>query len=117
MSRKAWRDGGIRGGMIDVWGVLSNSLWILGLAVLLAVWSYASYQASRTKQKIRTIVDKLHYALILDAGLLLCLLGMATTEDRWWARALWLIISAGVVAEGVWRIVEYRRATSSSGEA
>ena len=102
--------------MIDVWGVLSNSLWIFGLAVLLGIWSYASYQASRTKQKIRTILDTLHYALVLDAGLLLFLLGMATTEDRWWARALWFVISAGVIAEAVWRVVEHRRATGGGSD-
>lgn len=101
--------------MIDVWGVFANSLWIFGLAVLLAVWSYASYEASRTKMKIRAILDQLGYALVLDAGLLLFLLGMVTTEDRWWARALWIVISAGVVAEAVWRIVERKRAGKSEG--
>lgn len=101
--------------MIDVWGVFSNSLWIFGLAVLLAVWSYASYEAGRTKQKVRVILERLGYALALDAGLLLFLLGMVTTEDRWWARALWIVISLGVVAEAAWRIVEHRRAAEYTG--
>jgi len=103
--------------MIDVWGVFFNSLWILGLAVLLAVWSYASYEASRTKQKMRAVLDQLGYALVLDAGLLLFLLGMVTTEDRWWAQALWSVISLGVVAEAVWRVVEHRGAVKQRGSA
>jgi hypothetical protein len=95
--------------MIDVWGVFSNFLWILGLAVLLAVWSYASYEAGRSKQKVRKKLNELGYALVLDAGMLLFLAGMVTTEDRWWARGLWIVLGLGVIAEGVWRIVQHRK--------
>jgi len=95
--------------MIDVWGVFSNFLWILGLAVLLAVWSYASYAAGRSKQKVRQKLNELGYALALDAGMVLFLAGMTMTEDRGWARGLWIVIGVGVIAEGVWRIVQHRR--------
>ncbi len=95
--------------MIDIWGVFSNSLWILGLAVLLAVWSYASYQAGRSKRKVRRKLNELGYALALDAGMLLFLAGMVTTEDRWWARVLWIVLSLAVIAEGAWRIIQHRQ--------
>jgi hypothetical protein len=100
--------------MIDVWGVFTNSLWILGLAVLLAVWSYASYEAGRRKKKVRYVINELGYALALDAGMLLFLAGMVTTEDRGWARGLWIVLGLGVIAESVWRIVQHRKATASS---
>jgi len=100
--------------MIDVWGVFSNSLWILGLAVLLAVWSYASYEASRRKQKVRHVIRELGYALVLNAGMVLFLAGMATTEDRWWARGLWIIIGLGVIAESVWLVIQHRKAAAPS---
>jgi hypothetical protein len=100
--------------MIDVWGVFTNSLWILGLAVLLAVWSYASYEANRRKQKVRHITREQGYALALNAGMVLFLAGMATTEDRGWARGLWIVLGLGVIAESVWRIVQHRKATTSS---
>ncbi|MFN2108162.1 MAG: hypothetical protein ACK2UI_00750 [Anaerolineae bacterium] len=100
--------------MIDVWGVFSNSLWILGLAVLLAVWSYASYEASRRKQKVRHVMHELGYALALNAGMVLFLAGMATTEDRWWARVLWIVIGLGVIAESVWLIIQHRKAAAPS---
>ncbi len=100
--------------MIDVWGVFSNSLWILGLAVLLAVWSYASYEAGRSKQKVRSKLNELGYALALDAGMLLFLGGMITTEDRGWARVLWTILGLSVLAEGVWRIIQHRKAAKST---
>jgi hypothetical membrane protein len=101
--------------MIDVWGVISNALWILGLSVLLAVWSYASYEASRAGQKVRAKLDELGYALVIDAGLLLFLVGMATTEDRWWARALWIVMALAVTAEGAQRIAKHKRSTDSGG--
>lgn len=100
--------------MIDVWGVFTNSLWILGLAVLLAVWSYASYEASRRKQKVHHVINELGYALALNAGMVLFLAGMATTEDRGWARGLWIVIGTGVIAESVWRIVQHRKAAAPS---
>ncbi|HOU13269.1 MAG TPA: hypothetical protein PKZ84_09125 [Anaerolineae bacterium] len=99
--------------MIDVWGVFSNFLWVLGLAVLLAVWSYASYAAGRSKQKVRHKLNELGYALALDAGMLLFLAGMISTEDRWWARVLWLILGLGVLAEGIWRILQQRKAVQA----
>lgn len=95
--------------MIDVWGVFSNALWILGLAVLLAVWSYAAYEAGQHKVKVHHIVNKLGYALALNAGMLLFLSGMVTTEDRGWARGLWIVLGLGVIAESVWRIVQQRK--------
>ncbi len=103
--------------MIDVWGVLFNVLWILGLSTLLAVWSIASYEASRTHRKTRQVLDTLNYALAVDVGLLLFLLGMVTTEDRWWARLLWIVMALAVTAEGAWRIVKHKRsAAAADGE-
>ncbi len=100
--------------MIDVWGVFSNALWILGLAVLLAVWSYASYEAGLSKQKVHHKLNELGYALALDGGMLLFLAGMITTEDRGWARALWIGLAVGVVIEGVRRILQHRQAAASA---
>ncbi|HOT92711.1 MAG TPA: hypothetical protein PLJ78_17250 [Anaerolineae bacterium] len=102
--------------MIDVWGVFFNALWILGLAVILAVWSYASYEAGRSKQKVRHKLDELGYALALNAGMLLFLAGMVATEDREWARGLWIILGVGIIAESVWRIMRRRKAAASSEE-
>ncbi|HQE91778.1 MAG TPA: hypothetical protein PLH19_03275 [Anaerolineae bacterium] len=99
--------------MIDVWGVFSNFLWILGLAVLLAVWSYASYEAGRSKQKVRHKLNEMGYALALDAGMVLFLAGMVATEDRWWARGLWIVLGLGVLVEGIGRIVQHRKAAQA----
>ncbi len=46
-------------------------------------------------------------------GLLLFIAGLTATEDRWWARVLWLLLSIAVVAEAVVRIRKRKRDTIS----
>jgi len=101
--------------MIDVWGVFSNFLWILGLSVLLAVWSFANYEARLARQKTREKLDTFGYALALDGGLLLFIAGLAATEDRGWARVLWILLGAGVLVEAGMRFRS--RARAQAGDA
>jgi hypothetical protein len=89
--------------MIDVWGVLSNGLWVVGLAGLLAVWSWARYAAHEAGVRPQEILRRRGYVIALDAGLLLFVAGMASTEDRWWARILWAAIGVWVVVHAVVR--------------
>ncbi len=96
--------------MIDLWGVFSNFLWILGLAVLLATWSYATYEAKISDKKVGEKFDELGYALSLDVGLLLFCAGLAATEHRWWARLIWIGMGIAILVEGGMRIVAHRRA-------
>ncbi|MBN1487433.1 MAG: hypothetical protein JW981_07310 [Anaerolineae bacterium] len=101
--------------MIDIWGVFCNSLWVLGLAVLLATWSYADYEASIHKQKTRDKFKEFSYALALDAGLCLFITGLALTEDRWWARLLWIVLGLFTLVDAGLQIRENKeRATKSS---
>lgn len=83
--------------MLDIWDVLSNGLWVVGLAVLLAIWSWARYSAYRAGVKSRVILSQRRYVIALDAGLLLFVAGMATTEDRWWAQAIWGALGLWVI--------------------
>ncbi|MBN1875599.1 MAG: hypothetical protein JXA33_15345, partial [Anaerolineae bacterium] len=59
----------------------------------------AYYEANRQKRKVREILDELGYALALDAGLLIFITGLALTEDRWWARILWILMGLAVLVE------------------
>jgi len=99
---------------IDIQSVLFNFLWIVGLAVLLATWSYASYSASLSKQKVRDKFDELPYALALDAGMLLFVAGLAATEPRWWARVLWIVLGVGIIAEAVMRLRAHKQPQKES---
>ncbi|MGC9522073.1 MAG: hypothetical protein ACP5HG_09350 [Anaerolineae bacterium] len=93
-----------------VWDVVRNGLWILGLAVLLATWSWARYAAYEDHVKTKEKLNEFTYALILDVGLALFIAGMALTEDRWWARLLWVALGLVVIVHAVLQTIESRRA-------
>lgn len=94
--------------MIDVWQVIFNALWIVGLSVLLATWSYARYAAYEAGVKTRQKFAELPYALALNAGLFLFIAGMAATESRWWARVLWILLGIGMIVDSVLRVRQAR---------
>jgi len=77
--------------VIDVWYVVSNSIWIAGLVVLLAALSWERWIAgeNRTRRQPR---------LALNLGLILFCAGLAATGRGWWERALWGLLSAVWVA-------------------
>ena len=87
--------------MIDVWGVVRNGLWVIGLSVLLAVWSWARYAASQAGVKTKVKLDEPRFAVALDGGLVLFVAGMAATEERWWARLIWIVMGIVVFIHAV----------------
>jgi cell division protein FtsW (lipid II flippase) len=93
---------------MDVWAMLINALWILGLAVILAVWSYARYTAHVKGVRVKEKFDTLKYALVLNAGVLLFLLGMMLTEDRWWVRILWTLLIIWVLVDSALRLQQHK---------
>lgn len=90
--------------MLDVWGVISNSLWVVGLAILLATWSWARYAAYQAGVKPKAVLDQSRYAVALDTGLLLFVIGMASTEGRWWAQVLWGVLGLWVMVHAAARL-------------
>ena len=90
--------------MIELVDIVVNSLWILGLSVILAVWSYARYTAQIAGVRIRDKFQVLKYALVLNFGLLLFLTGMAFTEKRLIVRIIWIILGIAVLVESGMRI-------------
>ena len=99
--------------MIDWAWVGSNTLWILGLALLLATGSYHSYRASQRRAPARPGSAQLDTGLSMRLGLLLVCLGLCATSGYWLERGLWALISLGVVIEIV---VSRRRTEPNDGE-
>ncbi len=85
--------------MINWWGVASNALWILGLALLLAAWSLAYYEAQRTGGRVRECFSRPGYGWALTVGIVLFCAGLAATEYRLWARVLWGMLGLAFLAE------------------
>ncbi len=80
--------------MIDWLNLLSNSLWILGLAVGLAVVGLARWEAQAGQLKIRQVLAQPGKQVLLDlAGGFFCA-GLAATSSHWWEIALWVIMLA-----------------------
>ncbi len=80
--------------MLDLGNLIANGLWILGCALGLATFSYASWQASISHEKLFARLKQLKTLLFLDlSGVLICL-GAAFIESTLWVKGLWFVLAA-----------------------
>ncbi len=75
--------------MIDWLNVLFNALWIVGLAIILAAFSYNDWLAHTNGVKLRQQLSASAFQTPLTIGLILVSLSLALLADVWWERALW----------------------------
>ena len=69
------------------WTVVSHALWISGLVVLLAAFSWQRWAAGEGRETKRP-------GLALNLGLILVCAGLAATGRAWWERILWVGVAA-----------------------
>jgi hypothetical protein len=93
--------------MIDWLNLVGNSLWIFSLALALATFSYASWQASinhdksvRNKFRLELSSPTIQISLNIS-GMLLCA-GLAATSAKIYEIVLWIILA---IAFGIWAIL------------
>jgi hypothetical protein len=90
--------------VIDLWFVLSNSLWIAGLSLLLATISWASWAASVERARMGALLTRTGARRAWSLGLALFSSGLAATSRAWWERALWgalaIVFLASALAPG-----------------
>lgn len=101
--------------MIDWAGVLANALWVLGLAVVLAVASHAFYRAQTAGATFRMVLTRPRFAAVAFSGLALTTAGLALTSagSIWEALVLWVLaVLCSAQAAIAFRD---RRATASTG--
>lgn len=88
--------------MIDWWSIGTNSLWILGLSILLAVFSYLDWLARETRRPRRSLFNERSLRLPWTAGMFLACVGWGLSQaERWWEQGLWLMLAAWFVGETV----------------
>lgn len=87
--------------MIDVWGVVANGLWIVGLALLLAALSWAYWAAGTEGTGVRAVLRRPWAQRLSVLGLLLFCAGLAATGRRWWERAVWGLLAATLVVQAL----------------
>lgn len=89
--------------MFDIWHIAAHALWIFGLAVLLASWSFGYYEAQQTGEPVLSFLLKPNYDLAITAGLVLFFAGLAGADGRIWAKIIWGILAATVIVFLIYR--------------
>ncbi|MFZ0543793.1 MAG: hypothetical protein WAM60_00045 [Candidatus Promineifilaceae bacterium] len=89
--------------MFDIWHVAAHALWIFGLAVLLAVWSFGYYEAQQTGEPISVFFSRPNYGLAITLGLILFLAGLAAVDGRLWAKAIWGVLALIIIGLQIYR--------------
>jgi hypothetical protein len=92
--------------LIDWPFVGRNALWILGLSIAFAAWSYTSWWASARRVRLRQALDTSGFQLPFSAGMTIFCASLAWGATRWWERVLWIIL--GLVF--LWQVFVYWRA-------
>ena len=78
--------------MINWLNLLFNTIWIIALALALAMISMAYYQAKQRAEKMGSLLNTPKFSVPLNmSGALFCL-GMALTSERWWEILLWIVL-------------------------
>jgi hypothetical protein len=95
---------------IDWPGLIRGALWVLGLSVALAAWSYAFWWARLRSVPLRRVVGLPIFTIPFFAGLALFSASLAWGVDRLWLRALWIAVGLGCL----WEIVRGIRGAGSS---
>jgi len=91
--------------MIDLFGVLTNSLWILALAALLALLSWSSWQAQCEGVRFRVVWARPAIQNWVAGSLMLFCISMAALSDRVWERWLWALLALAWLVQplhGLW---------------
>jgi hypothetical protein len=76
--------------MIDWQSLFLNSLWILGLAILLAGFSYYYWLATESERPLRTLLQGRSFQQFAWLGLALVAAGLAGTSQQLWERLIWI---------------------------
>ena len=94
---------------MDIRAVGAGALWVLGLGLVLAAFSYASWWASFYKTGLRRALGRPAFTLPFDLGLALACAGFAVAGREWWEWLLWaalaalFVVPAGVTGWKAWR--------------
>lgn len=80
--------------MIDWYNLAANALWILGCSVVLAALSFASWEASRSRERMITHLKRPAQQAALALGGMLTFLGLVAVESNLLARVIYAALAA-----------------------
>lgn len=93
--------------MIDWQGLFWNSLWIIGLAVMLSATGVARYTAISRQQKFSEAWGEAGIQTAFNIGSILISTSLAYFAARWWERAVWIFFA--VLFMGITLFELYRK--------
>jgi len=77
--------------VIDWRSLIFNAFWILGLAVLLAAFSYHSWAAGQERRPLREQLNQPSFSRLFWISLTFVSVGLAGTSQRLWETAIWVL--------------------------
>ena len=89
--------------------VLTNSLWIVGLALLLAAFSYHYNEAVVHERPLREQLSRRSFRSAAWISAILVTTGLAATSASVWEAALWSLFTLFAAANSVVVLRERRR--------
>jgi hypothetical protein len=95
--------------VIDWWSVFTHSLWIVGLAIALAVFSFADWQASARHEGLRTSLDRTLQSPVFWAGIALVCLGAGLGVKELWERIPWFLLTGASAFWASWILTGRRK--------
>lgn len=79
--------------VIDWYSVFINLFWIMGLAILLAAFSYHSWLARVAERPLKVQLNQPAFQAAFWLSFLLIAIGLAGTSQRAWEIAVWTIFA------------------------
>jgi hypothetical protein len=97
------------------WKMVSfSSLWIIGLAVILAVFGFVDYHAKVSGSRFRDQLRKPNYQAWVNVGLALFCFGLLGSAKALWEAILWGILAIAFIVFGISSFRAWKR--SQNGE-
>ena len=99
--------------MVDWIYVVKNTLWVIGLSLVLATFSLALYTASDQHKKLNEVLKLIGYNNALYLGMILSSIGICALAGIWWERLVWGVLALTSIIS-LW-IDIHKRNTLSDG--
>lgn len=76
--------------MIDWFSLFINSFWLIGLALLLAGFSYHYWAAQQHQIPLKQQLNRSEFMQLFWVSLIAVCIGLAGTSQRWWETIIWI---------------------------
>ncbi len=98
---------------VDWLGLVTNAVWLIGLAVGLATFSYADWKAHASGRRLREALNERRVSAALWSGGTLFCVGLALAGGQWWERLAWGVLALGAAAQS-WQAGRERCSSDST---